>query len=209
MSAPVCIVDFGVGNRRSVEKALAKAGVPAVMSSSPETIESSGGIVLPGVGAFPAAMERIKALGLDVAIRNAAAAGTPILGACLGLQLLFDRSEELGGADGLGLIAGEVVRLNAPDAKLPHIGWSPVQWTGNPALADEIPDASSFYHVHSFVAIPRDINVVVGWSEYGNRFASVVAEGNVFGVQFHPEKSSTLGLRMLHNFGNICERASQ
>ncbi len=209
MTTTVCIVDYGVGNRRSVEKALQKVGIGTVVSSDPQIIASADGLVLPGVGAFPSAVERIRGLGLDIALQEAADAGTPILGACLGMQLLFDRSAEHGGATGLGLIPGEVVRLDVLGAKLPHIGWSPVTWNSESALTTGLADGASFYHVHSYVVSPTDANVVAGSSEYGTRFASVVEQANIFGVQFHPEKSSTNGLRMLANFGSICAGGRQ
>jgi len=209
VTTTVCIVDYGVGNRRSVEKALQKVGIETIVSSDPQIIAGADGLVLPGVGAFPSAVERIRALGLDTALREAADAGTPILGACLGMQLLFERSAEHGGATGLGLIPGEVVRLDALGAKLPHIGWSPVTWNNESALTTGLADGASFYHVHSYVVSPADASVVVGSSEYGTRFASVVEEANVFGVQFHPEKSSANGLRMLANFGAICAGGGQ
>ena len=209
MTTTVCIVDYGVGNRRSVEKALQKVGIGTVVSADPQIIASADCLVLPGVGAFPSAVERIRELGLDVALQEAAAAGTPILGACLGMQLLFDRSAEHGGAVGLGLIPGEVVRLDSLGAKLPHIGWSPVTWARESALTTGLAEGESFYHVHSYVVSPTDANVVVGSSEYGTRFASVVEQANIFGVQFHPEKSSSNGLQMLANFGAICAGGSQ
>ena len=208
MSARLCIVDYGVGNRRSVEKALQKVGGETVISSESAVIAAAGGLVLPGVGAFPSAIERIRGLGLDDAIKTAAGRGTPILGTCLGLQLLFDRSTEHGGAEGLGLIKGEVVALDAAGAKLPHIGWSDVEWSGTSGLTGGLAESASFYHVHSYVTVPDDPAVVIGWSEYGTRFASVVAQANIYGVQFHPEKSSANGLRMLANFRAICDETA-
>lgn len=209
MSARICIVDYGVGNRRSVEKALEKVGAETVISADPAVLAAADGLVIPGVGAFPSAIERIRALGLDEQIAALAAAGKPILGACLGMQLLFDSSVEHGGAEGLGLIAGEVVALNAPGGKLPHIGWAPVEWAGGSALTAGFDQGASFYHVHSYVAAPARGEVVVGWSSYGSRFASVVAQANIFGVQFHPEKSSANGLRMLANFASICQQVGR
>jgi imidazole glycerol-phosphate synthase subunit HisH len=209
VTTKVCIVDYGVGNRRSVEKALQKVGIETIVSADPQIIADAAGLVLPGVGAFPSAVERIRALGLDTALRDAAVAGTPILGACLGMQLLFDRSAEHHGATGLGLIPGEVVRLDALGAKLPHIGWSPVTWNRESALTEGLADGASFYHVHSYVVLPTDADVIGGSSEYGTRFASVVEQANIFGVQFHPEKSSANGLRMLANFGAICAGGRQ
>ena len=209
MSAQICIVDYGVGNRRSVEKAIHKVGGKPVISSEPDVMAAADGLVLPGVGAFPSAMERIEALGLDDAIASAVRRGAPILGTCLGMQLLFDRSTEHGGARGLGLIKGEVVALDAPGAKLPHIGWSEVEWSGNSELTSGLGESASFYHVHSYVTVPADPAAVIGWSDYGTRFASVVEQSNVYGVQFHPEKSSANGLRMLANFCAICDEAAR
>ncbi len=209
MSARVCIVDYGVGNRRSVEKAFEKVDAETVISAEPAELAAADGLVIPGVGAFPSAIERIRALGLDEQIAASAAAGKPILGACLGMQLLFDSSVEHGGAEGLGLIAGEVVALDAPGEKLPHIGWAPVEWAGSSVLTTGFDQGASFYHVHSYVAAPTREEVVVGWSSYGSRFASVVAQANIFGVQFHPEKSSANGLQMLANFASICEQVER
>lgn len=209
MSGPLCIVDYGVGNRRSVEKALAKAGVNAVISGDPDVISNADGVVIPGVGAFPSAIQRMRSLGIDQAVAAAAAAGSPILGACLGMQLLFDHSDEHGGADGLGLIAGDVIKLDASGGKLPHIGWSDVSWARESSLTAGLPERTPFYHVHSYVVAPANTEVVVGWSEYGTRFASVVQQDNIYGVQFHPEKSSTDGLRMLSNFGAICSTVAR
>ena len=209
MSAQLCIVDYGVGNRRSVEKAFEKVGAQVVISADPNVIESADGLVLPGVGSFPSAMKRIRELGQDQAIIAAAGRDTPILGTCLGMQVLLERSGEHGGADGLGLVAGEVLALDAGGAKLPHIGWSNVQWSTPSPLTAGLGEAASFYHVHSFVTVPGDPDVVVGWSTYGSRFASVIAKGNIYGVQFHPEKSSADGLQMLANFCAICESQSR
>ncbi len=209
MSARVCIVDYGVGNRRSVEKALNKVGIGTIVSSSTEQIGAADGLVIPGVGAFPPAIARMRELGLDRAIIAAAERGTPILGACLGMQLLFDYSDEHGGAEGLGLLAGNVVALKAGQNKLPHIGWSAVEWSGDSPLASNLTQGTWFYHVHSYVAVAADPTVVIGRSTYGGHFTSVVAQNNIYGVQFHPEKSSADGLRMLSNFGAICEAGRQ
>lgn len=208
MSARLCIVDYGVGNRRSVEKALQKVGGKTMISSELAVIAAADGLVLPGVGAFPSAIERMRALGLDDAIKMAAGRGTPILGTCLGMQLLFDRSTEHGGAEGLGLIKGQVIALDAAGAKLPHIGWSDVEWSATSALTSGLGDSASFYHVHSYVTVPDDPAGVIGWSDYGTRFASVVEQANIYGVQFHPEKSSANGMRMLANFCAICDKAA-
>ena len=201
--AAILILDYGMGNLRSVEKALEHVGARATVSADPEAIRVADGLILPGVGAFPRAMERIRATGLDELIAERAAAGTPILGICLGLQLLFERSEELGGADGLGLLPGAVTRLDAPGLKVPHIGWAPVRWERDSRLTAGIPSETPFYLVHSFVARPS-ADDTLGTAEYGERFACAAERGNVFGVQFHPEKSSAAGLRLLSNFAGIC-----
>jgi glutamine amidotransferase len=204
--AAIYVIDYGMGNLRSVEKALEHVGARAAIGADPEAIRAADGLILPGVGAFPRAMERIRATGLDELIAERAAAGTPILGICLGLQLLFERSEELGGGAGLGLLPGEVTGLDAPGLKVPHIGWAPVRWERESRLTAGIDTGTPFYLVHSFVARPTAADTL-GTAEYGERFAAAAKRGNVFGVQFHPEKSSAAGLRLLANFAGICAKA--
>jgi imidazole glycerol-phosphate synthase subunit HisH len=188
----VAIVDYGMGNRRSVEKAFEHVGVEPLLTSDRSVLENASRIVLPGVGAFPRAMRALGDLGLVEVLRARAAAGAKLLGICLGMQLLFERSEELGGADGLGLLEGDVVALRAP--KVPHIGWNRLEPVHASAL---LPERESFYHVHSFACRPSDEAVVVGRGEYSDPFVSIVERGNVAGVQFHPEKSSRAGLSLL------------
>ena len=200
------IVDYGLGNRRSVEKAVEHVGAQPLLSADHEALRACDGLILPGVGAFPSGMERLRADGFDELLHELAGAGVPLFGACLGMQLLFDASSEHGGTSGLGLIPGEVRKLDAPGLKLPHIGWSEVRWRGASPLLDGLPDPSVFYHVHSYVPHPRDQDDVLGVSSYGGSFASVVARGSVFGAQFHPEKSSLHGLRMLRTFAALCAR---
>ncbi|HWA54817.1 MAG TPA: imidazole glycerol phosphate synthase subunit HisH [Solirubrobacterales bacterium] len=203
MSARICILDYGMGNLRSVEKALEHIGATAKIASDAETIRASDGLILPGVGAFPKAMANIRQLGLDELIEERRATGVPVLGICLGLQLLFESSDELGEAEGLGLLPGDVSGLDAPGLKVPHIGWSPVRWERDSRLVEGIESETPFYFVHSFAPRPEP-GVLLGSAAYGNRFA-VAAEGEgVFGVQFHPEKSSAAGLRLLSNFAGIC-----
>jgi imidazole glycerol-phosphate synthase subunit HisH len=199
------VVDYGMGNRRSVEKALEHVGASVVMSSDPAVLEGADGLVVPGVGAFPRGMEHLRALGLDGFLRDSFAAGRPILGICLGMQLAFDSSEELGGAVGLGLVPGEVRSL-APTAglKLPHIGWSEVSFDRPSSLTEELPERCAFYHVHSFAPRPADPRDILGTADYGGPFVSVVSRGSFRGVQFHPEKSSAAGLRLLLNFSRSC-----
>lgn len=202
----ILILDYGMGNLRSVEKALEHVGARATIGAGPEAVRAADGLILPGVGAFPRAMERIRTTGLDELLTERAAAGTPILGICLGLQLLFERSDELGGADGLGLLPGAVTRLDAPGLKVPNIGWAPVRWERESRLTEGIASETPFYLVHSFVARPSATDIL-GTAEYGERFACAAEQGNVFGVQFHPEKSSAAGLRLLANFARICAKA--
>ena len=193
----IAIVDYGMGNRRSVEKAFAHVGADAVVTGDHAMIEAAERIVVPGVGAFPAAMERLDALGLPELLRERARQGTPILGICLGMQLLFEGSSEHDGARGLGLLPGDVTYLDTRGGRLPHIGWNLVRRERESRLLD---GDAAFYHVHSLACRPEDDDVVVGTAEYGERFASVVERGNVFGAQFHPEKSSRDGLALLSKF---------
>jgi glutamine amidotransferase len=205
------IVDYGMGNRRSVEKALERVGGHPRLTGDHAILREADGLVVPGVGAFPEAMRRLRAAGLGELVCERAAAGVPVIGLCLGMQLLLERSEEHEGAEGLGLIPGEVRRLDPRGLKLPHIGWNEVRWRrrspliqGPPAL----PDPATFYHVHSFVPHPSDDADVLGVSEYGSEFATVLERGNVAGAQFHPEKSSTHGLALLRNFAASCARVA-
>jgi glutamine amidotransferase len=196
----VALVDYGMGNRRSVEKALEHVGARVARTADRDEIVAADAIVLPGVGAFPEAMRRLHALDLVDAIRERAAAGVPLLGICLGMQLLFDSSEEHEGAAGLGLLPGTVTRLDAPGLKVPHIGWNTVTFTRPSALTGGLGEAAAFYHVHTYACRPQDESDVVGRGEYGERFVSIVERGNVMGAQFHPEKSSLDGLALLRNF---------
>lgn len=206
MSTRIAILDYGMGNLRSVEKALEHVGVTAHRTSEAEEVRAADGVILPGVGAFPAAMERIRELRLDELIAERREAGVPILGICLGLQLLFESSTELGGATGLRLLEGPVGELEAEGLKVPHIGWSPVRWEKESRLAEGIPSETPFYFVHSFAPSPTG-EELLGSAEYGHRFACAAERDNVFGVQFHPEKSSAAGLRLLSNFAGICARS--
>jgi len=203
VSTRIAILDYGVGNLRSVEKALEHVGATATISADPAVVRAADGVILPGVGAFPRAMERIRERGLEELIAERREGGTPILGICLGLQLLFDSTAELGGAAGLGLLEGEVVELDAPGLKIPHIGWSPVTWEKDSRLTEGIESGTPFYLVHSFAPRPTASDLL-GSATYGSGFACAAERGNVYGVQFHPEKSSTAGLRLLANFAGIC-----
>ena len=201
----IAILDYGMGNLRSVEKALERVGAEADVTRDTDRIRAADGLVLPGVGAFPKAMEAVHQLGFDELMREHVAAGKPVLGICLGMQLLFESSDELGGAEGLGLLDGEVVALDAPGLKIPHIGWNEVSWTNGSPLHEGLPSPAAFYHVHSFAPRTSEDDEVIGWSTYGARFPSVVGRGSVFGVQFHPEKSGPDGLALLRNFVRLAQ----
>jgi imidazole glycerol-phosphate synthase subunit HisH len=189
----IAIADYGMGNRRSVETALAHVGAESVITADHDAIRAADAVILPGVGAFPEAMRNLRRTGLGDVLRELT---QPLLGICLGMQLLFESSTEHEGAEGLGILPGTVTRLQ-------HIGWNLVGFERPSRLAEGLPDAAAFYHVHSFACRPADPSDVVGVSEYGERFVSVVERGNVMAVQFHPEKSSRDGLRMLGNFARL------
>jgi imidazole glycerol-phosphate synthase subunit HisH len=200
----IAILDYGMGNLRSVEKALERVGAQAEVTSNPEAARAADGIVLPGVGAFPKAIARVRELELDVFLAERLGSGTPVLGICLGLQLLFERSSEQGGAEGLALLPGEVTDLDAGGLKVPHIGWEPVRWERPSELVDGLATETPFYFVHSFGVRPDQGTDALGTAEWGERFTCAVARPPLYGVQFHPEKSSAAGLRLLANFARIC-----
>jgi glutamine amidotransferase len=195
-----------MGNRRSLEKALAHVGAESIITADHDAIRHADAVILPGVGAFPEAMRHVARLGLDQPLAERARDGAPLLGLCLGMQLFFERSSEHEGAAGLGLLPGEVTALQAP--KLPHIGWNLVTFERESALTDGLGEAAAFYHVHSFACRPADGADVVGRAEYGERFVSIVERGALFGTQFHPEKSSVDGLALLRNFAGVCARVA-
>ena len=195
----VAIIDYGVGNLRSVEKAFAATGCDAIISGDESVLRAAQKLVLPGVGAFAACMKALKERGFDRLVCERARGGAPLLGVCVGMQLLFDESDEFGSTPGLGLLCGSVRRF-ANDLVVPHVGWNRIHQKQRHALFEGIEDGSFCYFVHSFYCEPVDEMVIAGETEYGGRYASVVAEENVCGVQFHPEKSQDVGLRMLKNF---------
>ena len=205
-TAPITIADYGMGNVRSVVKAFEHVGASAAVSSDPGEIAAAAALVLPGVGAFPEAIREIEGRRLAEPIRARAADGVPLLGICLGMQLLFESSTEHGGADGLGLLTGVVEPIAATGLKLPHIGWSPLALERKSPLTAGIGDGEPFYFVHSLVARPEP-DELIATAEHGERFAAVVGRDNVFGTQFHPEKSSGAGLAMLGNFAAIAAGA--
>jgi imidazole glycerol-phosphate synthase subunit HisH len=201
----VAILDYGMGNLRSVEKALERVGAEVEITSERERVEAAEGVVLPGVGAFPKAMERVREIGLDRLVAGRVEAGIPVLGICLGLQLLFERSSENEGSAGMALLGGPVAPLEANGYKVPHIGWSPVRWTHSTRLTEGLGPEPPFYFVHSFTPRPAREKDVLGTATYGERFACAVERPPLYGVQFHPEKSSAAGLRLLANFVGLCQ----
>ena len=203
MSARIAIVDYKMGNLRSVEKGFEHAGVTdVVVTDDVAVIEAAAGIVLPGVGAFRDASAHLRDSGVEDMLRHKIGAGTPFLGICLGMQLLADIGLEEGEYKGLGLIPGVCDKLPA-GVKIPHIGWNTVEYPVDSPLFDGVPESTAFYFVHSYRLSPRDSSVIIGSTEYGVRFAAAVQSGSMFAVQFHPEKSSGAGLRLLSNFGRI------
>jgi glutamine amidotransferase len=200
----VGVLDYGLGNRRSVCKALEHVGAQVSLSADPDVLRAADGLVVPGVGAFAEAMRRLRARGLDRLIVERAGAGTPLLGLCLGMQLLFDGSEEGEPTAGLGLIPGDVRRLRAPGARLPHIGWSMVSFVGDDPLIADVPRDCAFYHVHSYACHPAEASDVLGTAVHGERFCAAVTRGTLSGCQFHPEKSSAHGLALLRAFVARC-----
>jgi len=197
--ARVAVVDYGVGNLRSVEKAFAAAGFSAVVSDEKSVLREAEALVLPGVGAFGACMKALCERGFDELILERVSAGTPLLGVCVGMQMLFEESEEFGRTSGLGLLQG-CVRRFSNELLVPQVGWNEVRRAQTHALLDGIDEGAFFYFVHSFYCEPADRDAVIGETEYGSVYASVVGKERVFGVQFHPEKSQSAGLRLLGNF---------
>lgn len=204
----IAIIDYGMGNLRSVQKAFEATGFPVTVTSEVQAVASAHGIVLPGVGAFGMAMENLWKLGMVDPIKDAVAAGKPFLGICLGQQLLFDESEELLGVQsgalpqGLSIFPGRVRKFPS-GLKVPQMGWNQLEIVQPGPLFDGVEQGAYVYFVHSYHIDPADVSVAAAWTEYGLRFASAVQRGNVFAIQFHPEKSSAVGLQILRNFGKL------
>jgi glutamine amidotransferase len=194
----IAILDYGMGNLRSVAKALEHVGAEPLLTSEHARVREANGIVLPGVGAMPKAMERVRELELDELLRERVDAGVPVIGLCMGMQLLFESTTEHGGAEGIGLLEGTVEQLEAP--KVPQIGWNTVSWRRPSVLNDGLPEPCAFYHANSFAPRPARAEDVLGTADYGGEFVSVVERPPVYGLQSHPEKSGPDGLRLLANF---------
>jgi glutamine amidotransferase len=200
----IAIIDYGMGNLRSVQKGFERMGHEVVVTSDAKTIMDASKVVLPGVGAFPDCMRNLREYGLIDAVHRTIKSGKPFLGICLGLQLLFTESEEFGISKGLDIIRGRVIRFKGPefaDLKIPHMGWNSISIKRQvPALLD-VPDNSQVYFVHSFHVVPEDKSVIATTTSYGIEFVSSIWKDNIFAVQFHPEKSQSLGLSILKRFG--------
>jgi glutamine amidotransferase len=204
---PLAIVDYGMGNLRSVQKALERVGEAAEVTSDPERIATAPAVVLPGVGAFGACMQNLVSRGLVAPVCAVIAAGRPFLGICLGMQLLFEESDEFGPVRGLGVLPGRVVRFAAdPARKVPHMGWNALSVRQHAPHLAGLESGASVYFVHSYYAVPADATVVATTTPYGVEFASSVVRDNIFACQFHPEKSQRVGLRLLENFAAFVRR---
>jgi len=203
----IAVIDYGMGNLRSVEKGFVKTGFEAKVVSEPEAVARAAGVILPGVGAFADAMSNLRSSGLLEVVVRTLESGKPFLGICLGLQLLFEASEEWQETPGLGFFRGRVRRL-PEGVKVPHMGWNELILTRPTPLFAGIPDRTRFYFVHSYYADPRDRAVILGETDYGVRFTVAAGRERVFGIQFHPEKSSSWGLQVLANFGKLVTECS-
>lgn len=203
----IAIVDYGMGNLRSVEKGFKKVGVNAKVTSSPQDVENARAVVLPGVGAFRDCIRNLTDLSLTGAIAKAIQKGKPYLGICLGLQVLFSESEEFGRCRGLDIFRGKVVRFQIKE-KVPHMGWNNVRIVKKPPILSAVPNEAFFYFVHSYYVVPDDQDVIAATTDYGVSFTSMIWKDNVFATQFHPEKSQGLGLKVLAGFGEFVKKSS-
>jgi glutamine amidotransferase len=202
----IAIIDYGMGNLRSVQKAFEKVGHPAVVTNDPAVVARAAKIVLPGVGAIEVAIAELRSRNLVRPVLAAIDSGKPFLGICLGLQMLFDVSYENGRHEGLGVLRGEVVRFDLPQGySVPHMGWNQVDFARRPPLLDGIEPGAYFYFVHSYYVVPGDAAVVATTTDYGSPFCSMIWRDNLFASQFHPEKSQSAGLRVFRNFATLGE----
>lgn len=198
----ISIIDYGMGNLKSVENALDLLGIEYKITKDKDEILNSKGIILPGVGAFPDAISNIREAGLDKVLEEAVKKGTPLLGICLGMQLLFESSEEGVKSTGLGFLKGKIERLKV-DYKIPHMGWNSLNYEVKTPILKDIEEGSYVYFVHSYYAVVEENEILNAYAEYGVKVPGVVSKGNVYGIQFHPEKSGDVGLKMLKNFGEL------
>ncbi|ADL53588.1 imidazole glycerol phosphate synthase subunit HisH [Clostridium cellulovorans] len=198
----IAIIDYGMGNLKSVWKSLNYLNIPSVITDDPKVIKEAGGIIIPGVGAFPDAMKNIREAGLETVIKEEAKAGKPILGVCLGMQLLFETGEEMVRTEGLGLLKGTVKKIEE-EVKVPHMGWNNLKFDVDSPLLKGVKEGSYAYYVHSYYASIEEEGILNAYSEYGRQIPGLVSKGNVFGAQFHPEKSGESGMQILKNFGEL------
>lgn len=196
----IAIIDYGMGNLFSVEKAFVKLGADVVVTSDAKVIAKADKVVLPGVGAFGDCMKNLEASGLIPIIMETAGSGKPFLGICLGLQVMFEGSEEAPGVKGLGIFKGLVKKIVAPELKIPHMGWNSLKMDAKSLLLENLPANPYVYFVHSFHAVPSEENIVTAFAIYGEKLTAAVGKNNVQAMQFHPEKSSSVGLKILENF---------
>ncbi len=202
----IVIVDYGMGNLRSVEKGFKKVGVDARVTSSPKDIDDASAVVLPGVGAFRDCIRNLSDLSLTASVAKAIQKGKPYLGICLGLQVLFSESEEFGRCEGLDIFKGKVVRFQIRE-KVPHMGWNNVRLAKRPPILSAVPDGSFFYFVHSYYVVPADKDIIAATTDYGVSFTSMIWKDNVFATQFHPEKSQDMGLKVLAGFAEFVKKS--
>jgi len=202
----IAIIDYGMGNLRSVQKGIERVGFAAEVTRDRQRIEAAAGVILPGVGAFGACMGNLRTYGLIDTVRRVIENGTPFLGICLGMQLLFEESEEFGPVPGLGIFPGRVVRFrDQPDLKVPHMGWNQIRKQQDSPHLRGIDDGAFVYFVHSYYVVPADPSLAATSTDYSVQFTSAIARDNVFATQYHPEKSQAVGLKILENFGRIVE----
>ena len=201
----IAIIDYGMGNLRSVQKGFQKVGIDAVVITNPKAIDNAQAVVLPGVGAFRDCMRNLEQISMTEPIVKSIQKGKPFLGICLGLQVLFTESEEFGICKGLNILRGRVVKFQT-GLKVPHMGWNNVKIVKKPPILDGVPDESFFYFVHSFYVVPQDIDVIATTTDYGITFTSMIWKENIIATQFHPEKSQETGLRVLKNFGDFVKK---
>ncbi len=198
------IIDYGMGNLRSVQKAFEHLGIEAVITTNPRDLSAADRVILPGVGAFRDAIAELKRLDFVTAIRDSVSSGKPFLGICLGLQLLFDVSYEDGEHEGLGIVPGKVIRFAPqPNLKIPHMGWNSLTFQQSHPILNGIDPGSHVYFVHSYHVVPNDPNVIAATSDHGGPFVAMIAQGNLTATQFHPEKSQAVGLQLLKNFAAL------
>ena len=203
----IVIVDYGMGNLRSVEKGFLKIGADAMVTSDPKVIDDASAVVLPGVGAFKDCMRNLQEMSLLEAVVKSIEKGKPYLGICLGLQVLFTESEEFGRSKGLNIFGGKVVRFPENGLKVPHMGWNTIKILNQPPILNSINDGSFFYFVHSYYVVPSEKNLTATTTDYGITFTSMIWKENIFATQFHPEKSQELGLGILKGFNNFVKKA--